>query len=68
MAFPLSGIPAKHWQRYIKIFADGAQDAANRPRPCQQSQRAVVAAGADADKIASVDALLAAVKGNRRPD
>jgi hypothetical protein len=67
MAFPLSGIPAKHWQSFLKIFADGAQSVAI-DRGLANIKRAVVAAGADDDKQAAVDALLAAVKGLIAPD
>lgn len=67
MALPLSGIPAKHCQAYLKIFADGAQPAAI-DRGLANIKRDVIAAGVPDDKIASVDALLAAVKAIVAPD
>jgi hypothetical protein len=67
MALPLSGIPAKHWQSYLKIFADGAPAAAI-DRGLANIRRAVAEAGVAEDKQAAVDALLAAVKGLVAPD
>jgi hypothetical protein len=67
MALPLSGIPAKHCQAYLKIFADGAQAAAI-DRGLANIKPEVVAAGVTDDKLASIDALLAAVKGIVTPE
>lgn len=67
MAFPLSGIPAKHWQSFLKIFADGAQEAAIE-RGLANIKRAAIAAGADEDKQAAIDTLIEALKGVIAPN
>lgn len=62
MAFPLSGIPAKHWQAFLKVFADGAQTAAIE-KGLANIRREAIAAGASEDDMAKVDGLLQAVRG-----
>ncbi|SDG59840.1 hypothetical protein SAMN05216338_1001859 [Bradyrhizobium sp. Rc2d] len=49
MSLSLSSIPAKHWQSFLKIFADGAQTVAIE-RGLVSIKRAVVEAGADEAK------------------
>src|SRR5579883_1934230 len=41
MSLPLSGIPAKHWQRFLQIFADGAKDSDNGVMPITASRSPV---------------------------
>ncbi|MBX9942705.1 MAG: hypothetical protein K2Y40_01370 [Reyranella sp.] len=61
MAFPLSGIPAKHWQSFLKVFADGAQSAAIE-KGLATIKRDALAAGVSEDALAKVDGLLSAVR------
>lgn len=61
MNFPLSGIPAKHWQRFLRIFADGVQDA-RIDRGLVSIRQEAQQAGLSQDKITTVEALLQAVR------
>jgi hypothetical protein len=61
MSLPLSGIPAKHWQSFLRIFADGAQDAAIS-RGLASIRREVEQAGLSADAVERIEQFLAASK------
>jgi hypothetical protein len=61
MALPLSGIPAKHWQAFLKIFAGGAQLAAIDHGLARIRQEAAEA-GLSAQDIEKVERLLQASK------
>jgi hypothetical protein len=61
MAFPLSGIPAKHWQSFLKIFADGAQSAAI-DRGLATIRKDAEKAGLSEEKIALVERLLQVIR------
>jgi hypothetical protein len=61
MALPLSGIPAKHWQTFLKIFAHGAQDAAI-DRGLANIKLQAEAAGMSAEDIGKIERFLEASK------
>lgn len=61
MALPLSGIPAKHWQSFLKIFADGAQAAAI-DRGLASIRREAEQAGLSQDQLEKVERLLKAAR------
>lgn len=61
MGYPLSGIPAKHWQSFLKIFADGAQTATIENGLARIRVQAE-AEGLSDDQIARVAAFLESVK------
>lgn len=52
---PISGIPAKHWQAFIKIFSEGADDETVSRRIA--SIKAGLAAGAPDDRLEALDQL-----------
>lgn len=58
--FPLSGIPAKHWQSFLKIFADGARSATIDVGVARIKAQAA-AAELDEAQVAKIEALLDAV-------
>src|SRR5690606_36949467 len=61
MAMLLSGIPAKHWHEFIRIFASGAEDAAIS-EGLQGVRQEALQAGMDADELNRVEDLLKAVR------
>jgi len=61
MDYPLSGIPAKHWQSFLKIFADGARSATIEGGLARIKTQAA-AAELDDVQVAKIEALLEAVK------
>lgn len=60
MAYPLSGIPGRHWQSFLKIFADGAQ-AATIDAGLARIKAQAVAAGLNDIQLSKIDALAEAV-------
>lgn len=60
MNYPLSGIPAKHWQSFLKIFADGARTATIDGGLARIKAQAL-ASELDDTQIAKINALLEAV-------
>jgi hypothetical protein len=61
LAMPISGIPAKHWQAFIKIFAGGAQDDAIE-KGLKQIRKKAEEQGLPADAIERVERFLRAVE------
>jgi hypothetical protein len=61
MAFPLSGIPARHWQQFLKIFAGDVQTIAVN-RGLTRIRGEAIAAGLPADKLAAVEQLIMAIR------
>lgn len=62
LEFPLSGIPARHWQAFLKIFAADVEASAIQ-NGLARIRREAIAAGLDADRLASVEHLLESVRG-----
>lgn len=61
MALPLSGIPARHWQSFLKIFASGAQAAAI-DRGLASIRHEAEQAGLEPEKIAVIERLIQALR------
>lgn len=61
LTMPLSGIPAKHWQSFLKIFADGAKATAI-DRGLANIRKAAEEAGLPADEVEKIERLLQASK------
>lgn len=61
LTLPLSGIPAKHWQAFLKIFADGTKSA-TIDRGLTNIRNAAQNAGLPADEIEKIDRFLQAAK------
>ncbi len=59
MDMPLSGIPAKHWQSFLKIFADGAQATAIN-RGLASIRKEAEKAGLSQDEIGKIERLIGA--------
>ena len=61
MAYPLSGIPAKHWQSFLKIFADGARTVAI-DRGLATIRADALKAGVDAESVDRIERLIQAAR------
>jgi hypothetical protein len=61
MDLPLSGIPALHWQSFLKIFADGARDAAIE-RGLASIRRDAEGAGVAAETIEKIERIIDAAR------
>jgi len=59
MALPLSGIPAKHWQSFLKIFASGAQTKVIN-QGLDNIRKEAEQAGLNPDEIEKIQRLLQA--------
>ncbi len=61
MNLPLSGIPARHWQSFLKIFAEGAQAAAI-DRGLASIRREAEQAGIPAEEVDKIERLIQAAR------
>jgi len=59
MALPLSGIPAKHWQSFLKIFAGGARETVIE-RGIENIRKEAEKAGLDSDEVEKIERFLQA--------